>query len=56
MTKNDDWDHDGLTDDEETVFGSDMTKPDTDGDGEIGMAEAIDAMQKVDERCGLRKE
>ena len=56
MTKNDDLDHDGLTDEEETVFGSDMTKPDTDGDGEIGMAEASYAKQKVDGRCGLRKE
>jgi len=33
-----------------------MTKPDIDGDGKIGMAEAIYAMQKVAGRCGLRKE
>ncbi len=32
-----------------------MTKPNTDGDGKIGMAEAIDAMQKVDGRCGYER-
>ena len=31
--KNNDRDHDGLSDEEETAFGSDMTKADTDGDG-----------------------
>jgi len=31
--RNDDRDHDGLTDEEETSFGSDMTKADTDNDG-----------------------
>jgi hypothetical protein len=30
---NNDRDHDGLTDEEETLFGSDMNKADTDGDG-----------------------
>lgn len=44
------------SDEEETVFGSDMTKLDTDGDGKIGMAEAVYAIQKVAGRCGLRKE
>lgn len=33
FVKNDDRDHDGLTDAEETAFGSDMTKADTDGEG-----------------------
>jgi hypothetical protein len=32
-TTNDDRDHDGLTDADETAFGSDMNLPDTDGDG-----------------------
>ena len=31
--RNNDRDHDGLSDEEEGTFGSDMTKPDTDGDG-----------------------
>jgi hypothetical protein len=31
--KNNDRDHDGLSDEEETAFGSDMTRADTDGDG-----------------------
>ena len=47
MARNDDRDHNGLMDEEETVFGSDMNNPDTDGDGKIGMAGAIYAMPKV---------
>ncbi|MEK6777346.1 MAG: DUF1566 domain-containing protein [bacterium] len=33
MVKNDDRDHDGLSDEKEVLYGTDMTKPDTDGDG-----------------------
>jgi hypothetical protein len=32
-TRNDDQDHDGLSDEQEAAFGSDKTKADTDGDG-----------------------
>ncbi|MEI6260846.1 MAG: DUF1566 domain-containing protein [Deltaproteobacteria bacterium] len=32
-TRNDDQDHDGLSDEQEATFGSDKTKADTDGDG-----------------------